>query len=232
MLTRKQHQLLTFIDDYLHRTGFSPSFDEMKVAIGLHSKSGIHRLVTALEERGFIRRHHQRARALEVLKSPPRPAGKIVPLTPHGLQSRENVSPPVPTASAKPPLTGSVEIPVYGRIAAGVPIEAVKDTGETAMVPASMLGRGQYYALIVAGDSMEGAGIMDADTVIIQETPSAENGQIVVALIDGEEVTLKRLRKRGPSIALEAANPRYETRILPAERVTIQGVLTSLLRKY
>lgn len=230
MLTRKQHQLLTFIDDYLHRTGFSPSFDEMKVAIGLHSKSGIHRLVTALEERGFIRRHHQRARALEVLKPPPRPAGKIVPLTPHGLQSREDVSPLI--SSKNPPATGSVEIPVYGRIAAGVPIEAVKDTGETAMVPASMLGRGQYYALIVAGDSMEGAGIKDADIVIIQETPNAENGQIVVALIDGEEVTLKRLRKRGPSIALEAANPRYETRILPAERVTIQGVLTSLLRKY
>lgn len=206
MLTRKQHQLLTFIDDYLHRTGFSPSFDEMKVAIGLHSKSGIHRLVTALEERGFIRRHHQRARALEVLKPPPGPADKIVPLSSHGLQGKADVSPL--KTSKNFPSGGSVEIPVFGRIATGVLIEAVKDTGETAMVPASMLGRGQYYALIVAGDSMEGAGIMDADTVIIQETPNAENGQIVVALIDGEEVTLKRLRKRGPSIALEAANPR------------------------
>lgn len=230
MLTRKQHQLLTFIEDYLHRTGYSPSFDEMKVAIGLHSKSGIHRLVTALEERGFIKRHHQRARALEILKPPPKPVQNILSLSTELAQDKENSQ--TRTSQSVARVSGLIEIPLYGRIAAGVPIEAVRDTGEIALIPEGLLGKGQHYALIVAGDSMAGDGINDADTVIIRETNTAENGQIVVALIDGEEVTLKRLRKSGPLVALEAANPRYETRVLPANRVAVQGVLTSLLRKY
>ncbi|MCC7428315.1 MAG: transcriptional repressor LexA [Alphaproteobacteria bacterium] len=244
MLTRKQHELLIFIDRHLRQTGFSPSFEEMKEALKLKSKSGIHRLITALEERQFIRRRAHRARALEVLRLPDALAPRSTP--------RETVAAP-PTAPApgftpnvirgnfQPQLAGAamvaetaaaVHLPLYGRIAAGSPIEALRDNGTTTEVPAAMLGQGEHYALEVAGDSMVEAGILDGDTVVIRRGDNAESGQIVVALIDEEEVTLKRLRRRGNSVALEPANARYETRIFGPDRVRIQGKLVGLVRKY
>lgn len=231
MLTRKQHELLLFIDSYLGQTGFSPSFDEMKEALGLKSKSGIHRLITALEERGFIQRRHNRARALEVLRLP-----EPVQLSPAASSRSLNVIKGdfsqrfagVKTGEA----SASMSLPLYGRIAAGLPIEALNDHSEHVEVPMALLGQGEHYALEVAGDSMIEAGILDGDTVIIRREDHAENGQIIVALIDDAEVTLKRLRKKGNTIALEAANPAYETRIVPAERLKIQGRLVGLLRTY
>ena len=238
MLTRKQHELLMFIDGHLRSTGFSPSFEEMKEALGLKSKSGIHRLISALEERGFLRRRHHRARALEVARLPETPA------RPEAAGARldvgGNFAPNVIRGDFTARLAGvraaneapAVQLPLYGRIAAGLPIEALRDQGAQIEVPMAMLGAGEHYALEVAGDSMVDVGILDGDTVIVRKGETAETGQIVVALIDDAEVTLKRLRRRGNSIALEPANARYETRILPAERVKVQGRLVGLLRRY
>ena len=232
MLTRKQHELLTFIDRHLKTTGFSPSFEEMKEALQLRSKSGIHRLITALEERGFLRRHHNRARALEVMRVPgmeaalaPKPAGFSANVIQGDFGSK---LPGVRAANE----VGAVQLPLYGRIAAGVPIEALRDNGAQVEVPMALLGSGEHYALEVAGDSMVDAGILDRDTVIIRKGETAENGQIVVALVDESEVTLKRLRRRGTAIALEPANQAYETRLFPADRVKVQGRLVGLLRRY
>jgi repressor LexA len=227
MLTRKQHELLVFIDQHLKATGFSPSFEEMKLALRLRSKSGIHRLISALEERGFLHRRHHRARALEVVRLPKAEAvGGFAPNVIRG-----DFSPRLPGVRAAGE-AAAVQLPLYGRIAAGLPVEALRDQGAQISVPLALLGSGDHYALEVAGDSMEEAGIRDGDTVIIRRGEVAENGQIVVALIDEAEVTLKRLRQRGKSVALEPANARYETRILPAERVRVQGRLVALLRKY
>jgi repressor LexA len=252
MLTRKQHELLTFIDRHLRSTGFSPSFEEMKDALKLRSKSGIHRLITALEERGFLRRRAHRARALEVLRLPDGSAP--ADLAALEAASAPATTPPQRSGGAAPAFVGNVirgtfaanlpgvpkpsneaaalHLPLYGRIAAGQPIEALRDQGTSVEVPAALIGPGDHYALEVSGDSMEGAGILDGDTVIIHRHDLAENGAIVVALIDDNEVTLKRLRKKGNSIALEAANPRYETRIFGPDRVKVQGKLVGLLRRY
>lgn len=242
MLTRKQHELLIFIDRHLRTTGFSPSFEEMKEALKLRSKSGIHRLITALEERGFIARRAHRARALEVLRLPDsygqRAATPAAPPPPKAPDPA--FSPNVIRGNFAANLAGAktandaaaVQLPLYGRIAAGLPIEALRDNGASIEVPLAMLGNGEHYALEVAGDSMVEAGILDGDTVLIRRSDTAENGSIVVALVDDSEVTLKRLRRRGNSIALEAANPRYETRIFGPDRVKVQGRLIGLLRKY
>ena len=252
MLTRKQHILLTFIDRCLHETGVSPSFEEMKEALGLRSKSGVHRLIMSLEERGFLRRHHHRARALEVIRLPgdtaPRPPTPPDAPPPPAERASERASerslggfaPTVIRGDFSPRLAGvraesdvaAVRMPLYGRIAAGMPIEALRDPGGEIDVPMALLGNGEHYALEVAGDSMIDAGILDGDTAIVRKDDTAENGQIVVALIDAAEVTLKRLRRRGNSIALEPANPRHETRIFPADRVKVQGRLVALFRRY
>ena len=234
MLTRKQHELLMFINQRLTATGVSPSFDEMKDALKLRSKSGIHRLISGLEERGFIRRLAHRARALEVIKLPEESARA-------GCGGKSRFSPTVIRGDFSGALPGStvstdsdaVALPLYGRIAAGTPIEALRDTSASIGVPAALLGHnGEHYALEVAGDSMVDAGILDGDTVIIQRCDTAENGSIVVALVDNLEVTLKRLRRRGASIALEPANQAYETRIFGPDRVKVQGRLVGLLRRY
>lgn len=241
MLTRKQHELLVFIDRHLKATGFSPSFEEMKEALNLKSKSGIHRLISALEERGFLSRRHNRARALEVVRLPDDLAGRPgADAVPRASGTASTFSPNVIRGDFTQRITGvksaesagAVQLPLYGRIAAGLPIEAMRDSGVQVEVPAAMLGGGEHYALEVAGDSMVEAGILDGDTVIIRRSDSAENGQIVVALVDEGEVTLKRLRRRGASIALEPANARHETRIFPADRVRVQGRLVGLLRNY
>ena len=255
MLTRKQHELLTFIDRHLKTTGFSPSFEEMKEALQLKSKSGIHRLISALEERGFLRRRHHRARALEVVRLPdavtPRamaepmaaeatrvaPAGMVAapgPASPAGFSPnviRGDFTARLPGVRAANE-AGAVQLPLYGRIAAGLPIEALRDNGTHIEVPMAILGSGEHFALEVAGESMIDAGILDGDTVIIRKGETAETGQIVVALVDDTEVTLKRLRRRGNSIALEPANTAFETRIVPADRVKVQGRLVALLRRY
>lgn len=232
MLTKKQRELLLFINQRLTATGVSPSFDEMKDALSLRSKSGIHRLIGGLEERGFIRRLPHRARALEVLKLPEESAAG---------GERGRFSPTVIRGDFKAQLPGTpvagdaeaVDLPLYGRIAAGTPIEALRDQSQTVGVPATLLARGgEHYALEVAGDSMIDAGIFDGDTVVVQRADTAENGSIVVALIDRTEVTLKRLRRRGASIALEPANKAYETRIFGPDRVEVQGRLVGLLRRY
>jgi repressor LexA len=232
MLTTKQHELLVFIDRHLRETGCSPSFEEMKEALDLRSKSGIHRLISALEERGFLRRHKHRARALEVVKlsedmlPQSREAQRFAPNVIQG-----NFSGKMPGVRAANEV-GAVSLPLYGKIAAGLPIEALRDNEEQIQVPMALLGSGEHFALTVEGDSMIEAGILDGDTVIIRRGEAAENGQIIVALVDENEVTLKRLRRRGQSIALEPANIRYETKILPAERVRVQGRLVALLRQY
>ena len=234
MLTRKQYELLMYIDRHLKSNGVPPSFDEMKDALGLKSKSGIHRLITGLEERGFIRRLPHRARALEVLRLPenvapsPQPSGGFVPAVIEG-----DFKPGVPAAAPpRDPAADSVALPLYGRIAAGLPIEALRDETVTFDVPASMLGSGEHYMLELDGDSMIDAGILDGDLAIIERGDRAENGTIVVALIDNNEVTLKRLRRKGQSIALEPANPAYETRIFGPDRVAVQGTLRALIRRY
>ncbi len=248
MLTRKQHELLGFIDRHLKQTGFSPSFDEMKDALNLRSKSGIHRLISALEERGFLSRRHHRARALEVLRLPEQSAieSGLQPGTAMeaeagpSAEAATSFAPNVIRGDFSPRLAGvraaadagAVQLPLYGRIAAGQPIEALRDTGAHVEVPLALIGSGEHYALEVAGDSMIEAGILDGDTAIIRREDSAENGQIVVALIDDMEVTLKRLRRRGSAVALEPANARYETRIVPSDRVRVQGRLVGLLRRY
>jgi repressor LexA len=241
MLTKKQHELLMFINQRLAATGVAPSFDEMKDALTLRSKSGIHRLISGLEERGFIRRLPHRARALEVVKLPEDSAVPAnSPWNTSGPGERGRFSPTVirgDFAGALPgtPIasdTASVDLPLYGRIAAGTPIEALRDQNNSIAVPGSLVGRGEHYALEVAGDSMIEAGILDGDTVIIQRCDTAEHGAIVVALVDNIEVTLKRLRRRGASIALEPANKAYETRIFGPDRVKVQGRLVGLLRRY
>jgi repressor LexA len=237
MLTKKQSELLRFINERLKETGVPPSFDEMKDALDLRSKSGIHRLIMALEERGFIRRLPNRARALEVLRLPesatPAPGARSNRFAPSVIEGNlGRVRAPAPTTSANDEDGSAVAIPVMGRIAAGTPISAIQSRSHTIGMPADMLGIGDHYALEVRGDSMIDAGILDQDVVIIRKQETADTGDIVVALIDDEEATLKRLRKRGASIALEAANPAYETRIFGPDRVRIQGKLVSLLRKY
>ena len=241
MLTRKQYELLIYIDTYLKRTGYSPSFEEMKDALALKSKSGIHRLISALEERNYLGRRHHRARALEVLRLPdnvaPRPDDAI---DDEDDDAQPGFAPNVIRGDFTGRLQGvrtandaaSVKLPLYGRIAAGLPIEALRDNSTTVDVPASMLGSGDHYALEISGDSMIGAGILDGDTVLIRKGDTAENGQIVVALVDEIEVTLKRLRRRGNSTALEPCNPEHKTQILPADKVKVQGRLIGLLRKY
>jgi repressor LexA len=234
MLTRKQHELLIFIDRHLKSTGFSPSFEEMKDALNLRSKSGIHRLISALEERGFLQRRHHRARALEVTRLPegmaePAEASAAPGFAPNVI--RGDFTSRLPGVRAAETAT-AVQLPLYGRIAAGLPIEAMRDSPDHIEVPITLLGSGEHYALEVAGDSMIEAGILDGDTVIIRRADTADNGQIVVALVDDNEVTLKRLRRKGASIALEPANTRHETRIFPADRVRVQGRLVGLLRNY
>jgi repressor LexA len=224
MLTAKQKELLLYIHERIKETGVSPSFDEMKEALDLASKSGIHRLITALEERGFLRRLPHRARALEVLKLPDSAAPAAPP------KGRGAFRPAVVSEGRE--FSNDVgSLPILGRIAAGVPIEALQnEIGRVAAPPE--LGSGEHYALEVKGDSMIGAGILEGDVVILKRTESADSGDIVVALIDNEEATLKRLRKRGNSIALEAANPAYETRIFGPDRVEIQGKLVAMIRRY
>jgi repressor LexA len=235
MLTRKQHELLIFIDHHLRTTGFSPSFEEMKDALSLRSKSGIHRLISALEERGFLRRHHHRARALEVVKLPEKGVEQAARVespafAPNVIRGDFGGSRLAGVRAASD--AAAVQLPLYGRIAAGQPIEALRDSSSHIEVPMAMLGSGDHYALEVSGDSMIDAGILDTDTVIIRKGETAETGQIVVAMIDDSEVTLKRLRRRGNTVVLEPANPKYEVRILPADRVKVQGRLVGLLRRY
>jgi repressor LexA len=246
MLTRKQHDLLRFIHERMRESGVPPSFDEMKDALDLRSKSGIHRLIIALEERGFIRRLPNRARAIEVIRMPE------VPTVP---TQRTRFSPSIVEGGlGRPPIStrGNVDwqqaerysgdssgsnangilVPVMGRISAGTPISAIQSNSHSLSIPPELLTTGEHFALEVRGDSMIDAGILDGDTVILRKQDNADTGDIIVALIDDEEATLKRLRKRGSSIALEAANPAYETRVLGPDRVRIQGKLISLVRRY
>ncbi len=248
MLTRKQNELLLFINKRLNDGGVSPSFDEMKEALRLKSKSGIHRLITGLEERGFLRRLPHRARALQVLKLPEAaamPAPNVTPLLAEsrrmGLAEPREAFVPQVVRGERVPLGGAIQaaneaqalsLPLYGRIAAGTPIEALRDNSTTVDVPVSLLGSGAHYCLEVQGDSMIEAGIQDGDVIIIKSADTADTGEIVVALIDDTEATLKRLRKKGASIALEPANAAYETRIFGPDRVKIQGRLTGLYRRY
>ncbi|QRE77265.1 transcriptional repressor LexA [Methylobacterium aquaticum] len=247
MLTRKQLDLLRFIQQRMRETGVPPSFDEMKDALDLKSKSGIHRLITALEERGFLRRLPNRARAIEVIRLPdtvtgpaqaaPAPGAEVVRFNPSVVEGgrahepkRQAGIPAMATASDE---NGhSVSVPVMGRIAAGTPISAIQSQSRTVAMSPDFLASGEHYALEVRGDSMIEAGILDGDLVVIRRQETANTGDIIVALIDDEEATLKRLRRRGSSIALEAANPAYETRVLGPDRVRIQGRLVSLVRKY
>ena len=231
MLTRKQHELLMFIHERIKESGVSPSFDEMKDALDLASKSGIHRLITALEERGFLRRLPHRARALEVVKLPEQattsaPAKGRQPFVPQLVEGGGQ------RPATHEPANDVRELSVLGRIAAGTPIEAIQHERERITVPESMLGAGEHFVLEVQGDSMINAGILDGDLVVIKKTDTATNGEIVVALVMGEEATLKRLRRKGGSIALEAANPNYETRILGPDQVQVQGKLVGLIRRY
>ena len=234
MLTRKQHELLRFIHERLRESGVPPSFDEMKDALDLKSKSGIHRLITALEERGFIRRLPNRARALEVLRLPETVGGnagqkRFTPsVVEGGLATRaKGVPQPAEERSGR-----EMSIPVMGRIAAGTPISAIQNRSHSITLSNDFLSQGEHYALEVRGDSMVEAGILDGDLVVIRRQDSANTGDIIVALIDEEEATLKRFRRRGSSIALEAANQAYETRVLGPDRVKIQGKLVSLVRRY
>lgn len=233
MLTRKQHELLMFIHERIQETGVSPSFDEMKEALDLASKSGIHRLITALEERGFIRRLAHRARALEVTKLPeqatagaPRGRAGFKPDVIEGGVNTPRLAVAVAAAN------DTRELPLLGKIAAGTPIAAIQHEQERLPVPESMLGKGDHYLLEIEGDSMIEAGILNGDLVVIRRGDTANNGEIVVALVEGEEATLKRLRRKGASIALEPANRNYETRIFGPDQVEVQGKLVGLMRRY
>lgn len=233
MLTKKQLDLLEFIHRRVQRDGVPPSFDEMKEALDLRSKSGIHRLITALEERGFIRRLAHRARALEIIRLPESLGGEAA----HGFTPRviEGDKPdgPLPANAQPVEAAQALEIPVMGRIAAGVPIDAIAHASHNVAVPGSMIsGSGEHYALEVKGDSMIDVGINDGDVVVIRETSSADNGDIVVALVEDQEATLKKYYRRGNAIALEAANPAYEPRVLPEDKVKVQGRLVGLIRTY
>jgi repressor LexA len=232
MLTRKQYELLRFIHERLKESGVPPSFEEMKEALDLRSKSGIHRLITALEERGFIRRLPNRARALEVIRLPDTVAPGMAPrrggFAPNVIEgSLGRVRTPSEDDGGRP-----IAVPVMGRIAAGTPISAIQSRSHTIHVPPEMLTTGDHFALEVRGDSMVEAGIFEGDLALIKKTDTADTGDIVVALVDEEEATLKRLRKKGMSIALEAANPSYETRIFGPDRVRIQGKLVGIFRRY
>jgi repressor LexA len=241
MLTRKQYELLVYIDKHLKETGFSPSFEEMKDALQLKSKSGIHRLISALEERGYLGRRHHRARALEVLKRPDNMTSAQTLAADE--ETEDEAAPGFKPNVIRGDFTGrlqgaraasdaeAVQLPLYGRIAAGLPIEALRDNSNTIPVPTAMLGSGEHFALEVAGDSMIDAGIMDGDTVLIRRCETAETGDIVVALVD-DSVTLKKFRVRNKSIALEPCNPAYEPQILPPHKVKVQGKLVGLMRKY
>ncbi len=223
MLTKKQRDLLLYIHERMSKDDISPSFEEMKNALGLKSKSGIHRLISALVERGYIQRLPHRARALEIIRLP------------DGFKQKdENQAAKTSQETSQEASNDSAldQVPIYGKISAGTPIEAVRDEGEILRLPEHMIGRGEHYALTIEGDSMVNAGIHDQDTVIIKRCDSAENGAIVVALIDDLEVTLKRLRRAGNKIVLEPENDAYEPRILDPERVKIQGTLSSLMRTY
>lgn len=218
MLTKKQRDLLVFIQERMGRDDVAPSFEEMKDALGLKSKSGIHRLISGLVERGYIQRLPHRARALEILRLP------------------ENMKPKTASRPANlSPIAANLSfdvIPLYGRIAAGTPIEAIRDEGQTLQLPPGFAGKGEHYALTVDGDSMVNAGIHDQDIIVIQRCDTAENGVIVVALVDGEEVTLKRLRRAGGKVVLEPENDAYEPRVLEPNRVKVQGKLVGLMRSY
>jgi repressor LexA len=226
MLTKKQYQLLLFIDKYIRESGTSPSYDEMKEALSLRSKSGIHRLITGLEERGFIRRLAHRARAVEIVKFPAHGASSSLE------PAKAALRPMAADRSTADPPPAPVRLPLFGRIAAGTPIEAFRDQNMTLDLPDCLLGRGEYFALEVEGESMIDAGILSGDWVIVERTNTVENGAIVVALVENAEVTLKRLRRRGKSIALEPANPAYETRIFGPDQVKLQGRVVAVVRKY
>jgi repressor LexA len=233
MLTRKQHELLMFIHERIKETGVSPSFDEMKEALDLASKSGIHRLITALEERGFLRRLAHRARALEVVRLPDQattsaPAGGRRAFQPRVIEG----SAPAPAQVASLLSNDVRELSILGKIAAGTPIEAIQHERDRMPVPESLLGSGDHFVLEVQGDSMIEAGIFDGDFVVIKRTDNANNGDIVVALVMQEEATLKRLRRKGGAIALEPANKAYETRIYGPDQVEVQGKLVGLIRRY
>jgi len=245
MLTHKQHELLFFIHQCMQKTGVPPSFDEMKEAVEIASKSGIHRLVVALEERGFIRRLPNRARAMEIIKLPDDIAAQVA--NSDNTPDKPDLAANVVTVEAgranranrdrqktlKPAADSALwKVPMMGRIAAGVPITAIQNETHRVAVPINMLGAGEHYALEVCGDSMIEAGILDGDTVIIQRMDTAHAGEIVVALVDGEEATLKRYRHKDGAIALEAANPVYKTQHYSPERISIQGRLVGLLRRY
>ncbi len=239
VLTKKQHELLIFINNRINKSGVSPSFDEMKDALDLRSKSGIHRLITALEERGFIRRLPNRARALEILRLPDDMAttaskSPSTPFSPSVVDGGFRKRPPTPIhpSATSNAFDGVTELPVLGRIAAGTPIEAIQHEVDRVAAPAALMSSGEHYILEVQGESMIEAGINDGDQVIIKRCDDASSGDIVVALVDGEEATLKRLRKKGASIALEAANPEFETRIYGPDRVNVQGKLVGLMRRY
>ncbi len=239
MLTRKQYELLMYIHERLNASGISPSFDEMKDALGLKSKSGIHRLITGLEERGFIKRLPHRARALEIQRLPDNATVSVRRPAPGSEAAASGFTPNVVRGDFSGAMRGTVgreaeavELPLYGRIAAGTPIEALRDQSASFGVPASLLGAGEHYVLEIDGDSMIEAGIFESDLAVIQRCDTAENGSIVVALIDENEATLKRLRRKGDSVALEPANPRYETRIFGPDQVKIQGRLVGLIRRF
>ena len=234
MLTSKQKELLMFIHERLKETGVPPSFDEMKDALDLKSKSGIHRLITALEERGFVRRLPHRARAMEILRLPESVVQTVGSARSRGFSPSviEGSLGRVPQIAEGESMPQTVSVPVMGRIAAGVPIEAIQTRLDTIDVPPELLSKGEHFALEVTGDSMIDAGILEGDTIIIRKCEDATNGDIVVALVDEEEATLKRLRRRGDSIALEAANQAYETRIFGPDRVRVQGRIVGLIRRY
>ncbi|WP_368183663.1 transcriptional repressor LexA [Aestuariibius sp. HNIBRBA575] len=228
MLTKKQLDLLEFVNARVQRDGVPPSFDEMKDELNLRSKSGIHRLITALEERGYIRRLAHKARALEVVKLPDALASKSTGFTPKVVAGdRDDTAAPQTTKTAS-----ALEIPVMGRIAAGVPIAAIQHATHSVPVPHNMISQGEHYALEVKGDSMIELGINDGDVVVIRETTVADDGDIVVALVEDEEATLKRYRRNGSSIALEAANPAYKTRFFDEDQIKVQGRLVGLIRSY
>ncbi|MEP2642120.1 transcriptional repressor LexA [Roseobacter sp.] len=233
MLTKKQMDLLEFIHKRVQRDGVPPSFDEMKEALDLRSKSGIHRLITALEERGFIRRLAHRARAIEIVKLPESLGGAATPgFSPRVIEG-DKPDAAIPANAQPVHRAFATELPVMGKIAAGVPIEAINQQSHSVAVPGGMIsGSGEHYALEVSGDSMIDAGINDGDVVVIRETNTADNGDIVVALVEDHEATLKRFMRKGRTIALEAANPAYETRIFNEDQVKVQGKLVGLIRSY
>jgi repressor LexA len=239
MLTAKQKELLNFIHVRVQETGVPPSFDEMKEALDLRSKSGIHRLITALEERGFIRRLPHRARALEIIKLPDAmtdaASRRSATSAGHGFAEPRTPFRGAPPSAPPAFMTqggSGVSVPLMGRIAAGTPISAIQEPTQDVVCPPDMLSTGEHFALEVKGDSMIDAGILEGDLVIIKRTATADNGDIVVALVEKEEATLKRIRRRGASIALEAANPNYETRMLNHDQVEVQGRLVGLIRRY